>query len=96
MTNGKTGLFPSNFTEPVKAKAKKLSTFEEMTALFDYDAQEDNELSLKKGDIVTIVERFEDNEDWVIGQSKGKTGMVPASYLQKMTAQKVKAFCTYL
>lgn len=50
------------------------------TALYDYDAAEDNELSFPEGATITGVE-FPD-EDWWLGSFNGKSGLFPANYVQ--------------
>ncbi|KAF2278219.1 uncharacterized protein EI97DRAFT_414550 [Westerdykella ornata] len=50
------------------------------TALYDYDAAEDNELSFPEGAKITHVE-FPD-EDWWLGQYNGQSGLFPANYVQ--------------
>jgi hypothetical protein len=50
------------------------------TALYDYEAAEDNELSFPEDATVTNLE-FPD-EDWWFGHYKGKSGLFPANYVQ--------------
>ncbi|KAL8813729.1 MAG: hypothetical protein Q9223_002453 [Gallowayella weberi] len=50
------------------------------TALYDYDAQEDNELSFPETAKITGVD-FPD-DDWWSGEYKGKQGLFPANYVQ--------------
>ncbi|PSN63049.1 hypothetical protein BS50DRAFT_591260 [Corynespora cassiicola Philippines] len=50
------------------------------TALYDYEAAEDNELSFPEGATITSVE-FPD-EDWWLGQFNGQSGLFPANYVQ--------------
>ncbi|KAF2806112.1 uncharacterized protein BDZ99DRAFT_510977 [Mytilinidion resinicola] len=50
------------------------------TALYDYEAAEDNELSFPDGATITGVE-FPD-EDWWLGHYGGKSGLFPANYVQ--------------
>jgi len=50
------------------------------TALYDYDAAEDNELSFPENATITNVE-FPD-EDWWLGSFNGKSGLFPANYVQ--------------
>ncbi|KAL1838661.1 hypothetical protein VTJ49DRAFT_2440 [Mycothermus thermophilus] len=50
------------------------------TALFDYEAAEDNELSFPEGATITDLE-FPD-EDWWFGHLNGASGLFPANYVQ--------------
>ncbi|KAF2270420.1 hypothetical protein CC78DRAFT_506958 [Lojkania enalia] len=50
------------------------------TALYDYEAAEDNELSFPEGGKITGVE-FPD-EDWWLGSYNGQSGLFPANYVQ--------------
>lgn len=51
--------------------------------------QEKDDLSFKKGDILTIV--FKDEEQWWTARNKdGKTGSIPVPYVQKVS------YCYYL
>ncbi|KAF1911580.1 hypothetical protein BDU57DRAFT_460964 [Ampelomyces quisqualis] len=50
------------------------------TALYDYDAAEDNELSFPENATIINVE-FPD-EDWWLGSFNGKSGLFPANYVQ--------------
>ncbi|KAI9824276.1 MAG: hypothetical protein M1832_002084 [Thelocarpon impressellum] len=50
------------------------------TALYDYEAAEDNELSFAEGSKITGLE-FPD-EDWWFGHFGGKTGLFPSNYVE--------------
>ncbi|KAH6611658.1 hypothetical protein C7974DRAFT_446202 [Boeremia exigua] len=50
------------------------------TAVYDYEAAEDNELSFPEGATITGVE-FPD-EDWWLGNYNGASGLFPANYVQ--------------
>ncbi|KAI2225040.1 actin binding protein [Ophidiomyces ophidiicola] len=50
------------------------------TALYDYEAAEDNEIGFPEGAKITNIE-FPD-EDWWHGEFKGKSGLFPANYVQ--------------
>ncbi|OJJ53285.1 hypothetical protein ASPSYDRAFT_50789 [Aspergillus sydowii CBS 593.65] len=49
-------------------------------ALYDYEAAEDNELSFPEDAEITNIE-FPD-DDWWLGEYRGKTGLFPANYVQ--------------
>jgi len=50
------------------------------TALYDYKAVQADELSIVAGDKVEVLEKIDAN--WWKGRVKGRTGLVPATYLQ--------------
>jgi hypothetical protein len=52
----------------------------QVIALYDYDAQGDQELYLEEGDIVTVIAKEDDV--WWCGQCKGKMGMFPSNYVE--------------
>ena len=51
------------------------------TVLYDFDAQGDDELTVKEDEVVTVVEQ-ENDEWWTVRNSAGKEGVVPAQYVQ--------------
>lgn len=58
----------------------------EAVVQFDYAAREPDELTLKKGDVITDVKPMPDG--WMEGHKDGKKGMFPDTY--------VKVSCTTL
>ncbi|KAL5499898.1 hypothetical protein EMCRGX_G011366 [Ephydatia muelleri] len=53
-------------------------------ALYDYDAFDADELNFKEGDIIEII--TEDPTGWWKGRLKGKEGVFPNNYIEKMTS----------
>lgn len=49
-------------------------------ALYDYEAKSDNEVSLKKGEVVHVHE--ERDKGWWYGEVNGKYGLFPGSYVE--------------
>ena len=49
-------------------------------ALFDFAAQEDNELTFSRGDLIKITDTS--NPDWWHGKYDSREGMFPANYIQ--------------
>ena len=52
-------------------------------AMYDYDAQDDDEVGFRDGDLIIDVEPID--EGWMIGtvKSTGQRGMLPANYVEK-------------
>jgi hypothetical protein len=53
-------------------------------ALYDYDAQDDDEVSFQEGDVITNCQIIDDG--WVIGvvRSSGNKGMIPSNYIERI------------
>ena len=52
-------------------------------AQYDYDAQEENELSFKEGDIVTVLDTFK-GAGWWKAELNGKIGLIPGNFFNKV------------
>lgn len=50
------------------------------TALHDYVSHEAGDLSFKKGDKITIIDKI--NKDWLEGELNGQKGMLPSAYVE--------------
>ncbi|KAL6079641.1 Intersectin-2 [Balamuthia mandrillaris] len=55
---------------------------QEVLALYDWKANDDDELDFTAGTTMTLVR--EHNEEWWLCRLNGRTALVPASYVQKM------------
>jgi len=51
-------------------------------ALFDFAGASKEDLPFKKGDILSIVSMTEDPNWWLVKNSKGRQGMIPANYVE--------------
>ncbi|SCU95837.1 LANO_0E11562g1_1 [Lachancea nothofagi CBS 11611] len=87
-TTGNAGLVPTSYVE-IREKARtnappaplprKAAANHTMEALYNYEAQEDGELSILEGDFVTIL-RGDDGSGWTYGEVHGQKGLFPTSY----------------
>jgi len=48
-------------------------------AAYDFAAQDDEEISFKRGDTIKVTEKY--NENWWMGEVNGRSGMFPATYV---------------
>jgi amphiphysin len=65
---------------PPKPKPSRLSgapPAETVTALYDYEAQAEGDLSFTTGDVIEIVTRTNNENEWWIGKVKGRQGQFP-------------------
>jgi serine/threonine protein kinase len=71
------------------AKARNVTVHQGTTAIaeYDYDMQEDNEINLKEGDIITNIDMVD--EDWWIGQNRagGGYGLFPSNFVKLQTLE---------
>lgn len=68
-------------TTPLIRPASK--KFEKVIAKFDFTSTEKDDLSFKKGDILTVI--FKDEEHWWTAKNKdGKVGAIPVPYVSKL------------
>ena len=59
-----------------------LHTQQKVQALYDFEPQEEGELLMRKGDIVNVVEKVDQN--WWKGTCDGRTGLFPAPYVREL------------
>ncbi|KAL6703890.1 BAR adaptor protein Hob1 [Coniothyrium glycines] len=70
---------------PPKPKPSRLSGIpaaEHVTALYDYEAQAEGDLSFLAGDVIEIVSRTQNDNEWWIGKVRGKQGQFPGNYVK--------------
>lgn len=54
----------------------------QVIAEFNFDGQEEDDLGFKKGDVIDVVKRTPNREDWWLGRRAGRMGNFPANYTQ--------------
>lgn len=95
-STGEVGLFPATYVslkeessaaaktpeEPVKQEPAQKTSETSATAEYDYEKDEDNEISFSEGDVIVEIE-FVD-EDWWSGKhsKSGEVGLFPANYVK--------------
>ena len=77
---GREGLFPLTHVE-VMDDVEPSATVK-VIAVTDYDAQDDDELSFRAGDVLTLV--AEDNEEWWTCSLLAHQGLCPVVYLERL------------
>lgn len=55
---------------------------EKAVALYTFDGEQSGDLSFRKGDIITIVEKSKSTDDWWTGKIGGHEGIFPANYVE--------------
>ncbi|WYZ41582.1 hypothetical protein EsH8_V_000477 [Colletotrichum jinshuiense] len=70
---------------PPKPKPSRLSgvpAAETVTALYDYAAQAEGDLSFRAGDVIEITSRTKNENEWWTGRLNGKSGQFPGNYVK--------------
>lgn len=70
---------------PPKPKPSRLSgapNVETVTALYDYEAQAEGDLSFMTGDVIEIVTRTQNENEWWTGKVNGRQGQFPGNYVR--------------
>ncbi|KAI1459259.1 BAR-domain-containing protein [Annulohypoxylon moriforme] len=70
---------------PPKPKPMRLSgtpAVETVTALYDYSAQAEGDISFRAGDIIEIVSKTKNENEWWVGKCHGKQGQFPGNYVK--------------
>ncbi|KAI1380900.1 BAR-domain-containing protein [Hypoxylon crocopeplum] len=70
---------------PPKPKPSRLSgapPVETATALYDYSAQAESDISFRAGDTIEIVSKTQNENEWWIGKCHGKQGQFPGNYVK--------------
>jgi amphiphysin len=79
---------------PPKPKPSRLSgvpAAETVTALYDYEAQAEGDLSFMTGDTIEIVTRTQNENEWWIGKVNGRQGQFPGMYSRPSGSDRMSA-----
>ncbi|KAI9151656.1 Class E vacuolar protein-sorting machinery protein HSE1 [Paramyrothecium foliicola] len=68
---------------PVVPAGTTAATVSRVRALYDFTSTEAEELEFKKGDVIAVLESV--YKDWWRGSLRGKTGIFPLNYVEKLT-----------
>lgn len=73
---------PETFRRRQKAQVTHFRKFENeaVVVLFDFNAADENDLDVRRGEVVTVLNR-DDQEWWWILRADGKEGFIPSSYV---------------
>ena len=77
---GRGGAAPPPPPAKGRTHGRSFSSFPQARAMFEYTPTTPQELELKVGMIVKVVEKFEDG--WWNAEVNGKTGLVPGNYME--------------
>ncbi|CAF0787535.1 unnamed protein product [Brachionus calyciflorus] len=78
----------SNSSENIKRQASLQSptaNWIKFKALYTFEAQREDELTIREGDIVNVDLSYKTDEGWLFGELKGKNGVFPASFTAKLS-----------
>ncbi|KAI0986041.1 hypothetical protein GJ496_009817 [Pomphorhynchus laevis] len=53
-----------------------------VVAAFDFDPQDVGEIGIRRGDVIRVIEKYDDN--WLTGELNGKVGLLPISYVRPL------------
>lgn len=67
---------------PAVAPKRGAKRVQYVTALFDYTADGDDELSISAGDRIVLHQRDTENSGWTEGELNGRRGLFPTSYVE--------------
>ncbi|KAI9722147.1 MAG: hypothetical protein M1828_004829 [Chrysothrix sp. TS-e1954] len=69
-------------TKPKPGRLGGVASVETVTALYDYEAQAAGDLSFSQGDVIEIVSRTANENEWWTGKVAGREGQFPGNYVQ--------------
>lgn len=74
--------FSSRTSTPAAASTPSYEL--QVVAMFDFEGQEDDDLSFKRGDVIDILRRTHNRDDWWLGRCHGNVGNLPANFTKDL------------
>lgn len=65
---------------------------EKARVIYPYDALNEDELTLKEGDIISVISKEDDDKGWWKGELNNKIGVFPDNFVQLINATEVNSF----
>lgn len=65
---------------------------EKALVIYPYDALNEDELTLKEGDIISVISKEDDDKGWWKGELKNKIGVFPDNFVQLINSAEVSSF----
>ena len=75
-------LHPVHYIKHVHVHTHTHTQVTKVQASFDFEPQEEGELRLRKGDIITVLDKSDQN--WWKGSCNGQEGMFPVPYVKEI------------
>ncbi|KAM6910527.1 SH3 domain-containing protein 21 [Xenentodon cancila] len=72
---------PTTLSQRVSVRNKAKNTLDSCQVMFDYKAKAEDELELKKGDVVAILNKETEDEGWWEGELNGCRGFFPDNFV---------------
>ncbi|CAG8697415.1 6971_t:CDS:10, partial [Funneliformis mosseae] len=69
-------------SQPVSHSQHLSPSVSKVKALYDFDPTESGELGFSRGDVITVLDSV--YKDWWRGELRGKTGIFPVNYVEKL------------
>ncbi|XP_014616737.1 PREDICTED: intersectin-1 isoform X1 [Polistes canadensis] len=92
------GWFPASYVKPLTSSSNRSTpvshgyqdsptdpNVERVMALYPYQAQNEDELTFEKGDVITMIAK--DEETWWKGELNGVSGLFPSNYVSSMSSK---------
>eukprot|EP00010_Vexillifera_abyssalis_P009306 CAMPEP_0201545770 /NCGR_PEP_ID=MMETSP0173_2-20130828/2197_1 /ASSEMBLY_ACC=CAM_ASM_000268 /TAXON_ID=218659 /ORGANISM="Vexillifera sp., Strain DIVA3 564/2" /LENGTH=645 /DNA_ID=CAMNT_0047954261 /DNA_START=29 /DNA_END=1966 /DNA_ORIENTATION=- len=71
-----------------RSKRQKRKLLCKARALYDFEAQQDGDLAIKKGDVISVFKKDDPTAGWWYGKVGNKEGIFPGNYVEEMRRKK--------